>query len=149
MVRWPASRFLKRQHGRNAIQVLLAMLVLVLLQGIANPQHILNRRTSQGRPAGDLEIASPVGFGGLAVPVGDIQRDRLARSQPLVTGMAMNSGHFNGLRENPGDVVNRETADIKFFVPDRHGGSNPISISIPSPVKGHPTATGGAPSTLG
>ena len=104
------------QHRRDAIQVLLAILVLVLLQGIANPQHILNRRTFQRRPAGDLKIAAPVGFGGLAVPLGDIQRDRLARSQPLVPGMAMNSGQFNGLRENLGDVVNRETGDIKFFV---------------------------------
>lgn len=52
--------------------MLLALLMFLFFQSIANSQYILNRRTFQRRSARYLDISSAIGFRCLPIPFGDV-----------------------------------------------------------------------------
>jgi len=52
-----------------------------------------------------LEISSPIGLSGLSVSLGDIERNRLTRPEPLIPGMPLDSIQFWGIHEYPDDIA--------------------------------------------
>ena len=90
--------------------------MLFLVQRVADSQHILDCGTFQSRAPGDLEISAAVSFRGLAIAFGDVQRDGLARTQPLISGVSMDPGQVICLGEDPGDILNGQAVDVESFV---------------------------------
>ena len=74
-------------------------------------------------------IPSSIRPGGLAIAFGDIQRNRLACSPPLVPGMAVGTGGFCGLLEHPRHIAYGNAVNVQYLVSQGHGFS--ISIAIP------------------
>jgi hypothetical protein len=65
----------------------------------------------------------------LAVAFANVQRYRLARAQPLISGRPMDAIEDPGRLVHLGDVVDRKAVDVKLFVSKCHFFS--ISIAIP------------------
>jgi hypothetical protein len=65
----------------------------------------------------------------LAVAFANVQRYRLARAQPLISGRPMDAIEDPGRFVHPGDVVDRMAVDVMLFVSKCHFFS--ISKAIP------------------
>jgi len=72
------------EHGRDAVQFMFMALALRSVQGLADNQDILYRRAFHRRAARDFNIPAAIRAGGLPIPLGDTQRNRLAGAKPLV-----------------------------------------------------------------
>ena len=79
-------------------------------------QHILDRGTFERRTASDVEKSVAVLKGPFAVALGDVQRDRLGGTEPLVTGVAMDAGKRFGVGELGRNIVDGETVNIESVV---------------------------------
>lgn len=79
-----ASASQPAEHGRDAVQFMFMALALRFVQGLADNQDILYRRAFHRRAAGDFKIPAAIRAGGLPIPLGDTQRNRLAGAKPLV-----------------------------------------------------------------
>jgi hypothetical protein len=68
-------------------------------------EYIMNRGTLQSRPTGDLEESILILETLLSVPLGNIQRNRLRRTQPLVSSMAIDARQGFRDAKRRGDVL--------------------------------------------
>jgi len=78
------------QQCGHVVQLHLAALALRFVRGFADNRDISNGGAFQRRSACDFEILPAVRVGHLAVALGDVRRNRLARPLPLVPCGAVN-----------------------------------------------------------
>jgi len=99
------------EHRGHAVEFILAVPAFHLVQRLADNQHILNRRALKRGATSDFEITPSVGFRGLAITFGDIQRYRLAGPKPLIPRRPMDSIQAVGFLVNPCDIAYGESVN--------------------------------------
>jgi len=104
------------QHQYDSFQISFAMAIRIILNRIANPQHVMNRRKFQGRPASDLTKTVLVLETLLSIALGDVQRNRLSRTQPLITSMSIRPAKRLGDRIRKRHVNDREPINLESFM---------------------------------
>lgn len=76
----------------------------------------MDRSTFECRAASDLEESILVLEALFTVALGDVQRNRLGPSQPLVTGRSIHSGQSGGDVVRKRNLLNRKTINVQTFV---------------------------------
>ena len=118
------------EHGRHAVEFMLAALALRFVQRFAHNQNVLNGGALQGRSSRDLEVAPPVGVGGLAVAAQQCSAE--STGWRAATGLAPRDGYRSVLliSHTPTQVADGESINVQFLVSKSHLGSTPIAIPI-------------------
>ena len=62
-----------------------------IVNAVRRSEHVLNCRAFQCRSASDVEKAIAIFEAAFPVPFGNVQRNRLSGTKPLITGMTMKS----------------------------------------------------------
>ncbi len=87
-----------------------------IIDSIGRSKNILNRGAFQGRTTSHIEKTISIFETSLPVTLGNIQRNRLCRSKPLVARMMMKAPKILRYSERGSDINDREAINIQPIV---------------------------------
>ncbi len=88
-------------------------------QAATNNEHFLNRSVLEGRTTSNIQKPRPIFQTSLSITLSKVERNRLGRSQPLITSMAMKSLQRPCTIKGIGDVFDRKAIDVKLIVAEK------------------------------
>jgi len=79
-------------------------------------KYVLDRSTFERRATCDVEEPVPIFEAAFAIALGDVQRNRLGGTKPLISGVAADAVERLGVAEGRGDVVDGEPVNVEAIV---------------------------------
>ena len=103
-----------------------------MIDSIGRSKNIRNWSTFQRRTASNIEKAITIFETSLAVAVGNVRRNRLCRTNPLVASITMNAVDILRDRERESDLIDREATIIQSIViKDWFGHRRSFRVRVP------------------